>query len=77
MGSDRIMTPEHPLWFDFLSRLQSVPICFGTTRHARLTLEAMPGIDAQESLEALAHLGGTCDCSIELDVAPMAVSTGA
>jgi hypothetical protein len=37
----------------------------------------MSGIDVQESLDALARLGGTCDCSIELDVAPMAMSSGA
>ena len=77
MGSDRIMTPEHSLWPDFLSKLSSVPICFGTTRHARMALETMPGIDVQRSLDALARLGGTCDCSIELDVAPMAVSSRA
>jgi hypothetical protein len=77
VGSDRIMTPEHPLWPDFLSKLRSIPICFGTTRQARAALETMSGIDVQESLDALAGLGGTCDCSIELDVAPMAVSSSA
>ncbi|HEU4941559.1 MAG TPA: hypothetical protein VFT97_08080 [Candidatus Eisenbacteria bacterium] len=77
VGSDRIMTPEHPLWSDFLSKLSRIPICTGTTRQARTALAAMPGIDVQESLDALAGLGGTCDCSIELDVAPMAMSSGA
>jgi len=77
VGSDRIMTPEHPLWSDFLCKLSSVPICVGTTRQARIALTVMPGIDVQESLDALARLGGTCDCSIELDVAPMAMSSGA
>ena len=77
VGSDRIMTPEHPLWHDFLSKLRSIPICSGTTRQARAALETMSGIDVQESLDALAGLGGTCDCSIELDVAPMAVSSSA
>ena len=77
VGSDRIMTPEHPLWPDFLSKLRGVPICFGTTRQARAALAEMPGIDVQPSLDALARLGGTCDCSIELDVAPMAISRGA
>jgi hypothetical protein len=77
VGSDRIMTPEHPLWPDFLSELSRIPICTGTTRQASIALAAMPGIDVQESLDALARLGGTCDCSIELDVAPMAMSSGA
>jgi hypothetical protein len=77
VGSDRIMTPEHPLWSDFLSKLSRIPICTGTTRQARIALTAMSGIDVQESLDALARLGGTCDCSIELDVAPMAMSSGA
>jgi hypothetical protein len=77
VGSDRIMTPEHPLWPEFLSKLRSIPICSGTTRQARAALETMPGIDVQGSLDTLARFGGTCDCSIELDVAPMAVSSSA
>lgn len=77
MGSDRIMTPEHPLWPEFLSKLRSIPICSGTTRQARAALETIPQVDVQGSLDALAGLGGTCDCSIELDVAPMALSSGA
>jgi len=77
VGSDRIMTPEHPLWPDFLSKLRSIPICSGTTRQARAALETIPQVDVQGSLDALACLGGTCDCSIELDVAPMALSSGA
>ena len=56
MGSDRIMTPEHPLWLDFLSNLSRIPICTGTTRQARIALTAMSGIDVQESLDALAHV---------------------
>jgi hypothetical protein len=74
VGSDRIMTPEHPLWSDFLSKLSRAPICFGTTQRARMALTEMSGVDAQASLDALAGLGGTCDCSIELDIAPMALS---
>jgi hypothetical protein len=31
-------------------------------------------VDVQASLDALAGLGGTCDCSIELDIAPMELS---
>jgi len=77
VGSDRIMTPEHPLWPEFLSKLRSIPICSGTTRQARAALETIPQVDVQGSLDALAGLGGTCDCSIELDVAPMALSSGA
>ncbi len=68
MGSDHIMTPEHPLWPKFLAKLSQVAICSGTTRHARLALAELPGIDVAESLRALAELGGTCDCQIELDI---------
>jgi hypothetical protein len=74
VGSDRIMTPEHPLWSDFLSKLSRAPICFGTTQHARMALTEISGVDVQTSLDTLAGLGGTCDCSIELDIAPMELS---
>lgn len=75
--SDRIMTPEHTLWPTFLSQLSRVSICQGTTKHARAVLEEMPGIEVDASLEALAELGGTCDCAIELDVASMNSQVGA
>jgi hypothetical protein len=68
VGSDHIMTPEHPLWPYFHAKLSRVYICSGTTHHARAALAELPGIDVTESLRALAELGGTCDCQIELDV---------
>jgi hypothetical protein len=77
VGSDRIMTPEHPLWPDFLSKLSRAPICFGTTQQAQMALTEISVVDVQASLDALAGLGGTCDCSIELDIAPMELSSRA
>lgn len=77
VGSNRIMTPEHPLWPDFLSKLSRAPICFGTTQQAQMALTEISGVDVQASLDALAGLGGTCDCSIELDIAPMELSSRA
>jgi len=68
--SDRIMTPEHPLWTEFLARLSRVPACAGTTVHARAVLSMMPGIDGEESLRALARMGARCDCEIEHDLTP-------
>jgi len=68
VSSDRIMTPEHPLWPNFVARLSQVSVCAGNTRHSRAALAELPGIDVTESLDALAALGGTCDCQIELDV---------
>jgi len=64
------MTPEHPLWTEFISRLSRVPICRGSTAHARAVLATTSGIDVEESLRALAALGARCDCEIEHDVAP-------
>jgi hypothetical protein len=68
-SSDDIIVPGHPRWPEFLSRLSRARICFGTTKQARLTLAGMTGVDVEESLRELAHLGGTCDCQIELDLA--------
>jgi hypothetical protein len=72
VGSEQIMTPEHPLWPNFISKLSRVPICLGTTQYARAALTEIPGVDVQGSLRALAELGGTCDCAIEHDVMALA-----
>jgi hypothetical protein len=69
MGNDRIMTPEHPGWSEFITKLSRARICHGTTKEARGVMGSMQGIDVEGSLRALADLGGTCDCRIELDVA--------
>lgn len=71
MGSEHVMTPDHPQWPIFHSRLSRVFACHGTTENARAILAAMPGIDVQTSLDALWALGGTCDCAIDLDIAPL------
>jgi len=76
VGSDHIMTPDHPLWPTFLSKLRQTTFCSGTTRNARAALAELPGVDVPASLDALAELGGTCDCQIELDVPLLAERTG-
>lgn len=70
MRSDRIMTPEHPLWTEFIARLSRVPACAGTAVNTRAVLSMTPGIDVEESLRALARMGARCDCEIEHDITP-------
>jgi len=65
---EQVMTPEHQLWSDFISRLSRVTLCLGTTTHARRALADLPGIDIDESIRMLAALGGRCDCEIEHDL---------
>lgn len=76
MLSDRIMTPDHPRWMEFISDLGRIPICRGTNEHARHVLTTMHGIDPEASLRALAALGGRCDCEIELDLGRAAERVG-
>ena len=66
---DPIMTPEHPMWTEFISRLSRATACRGTTAQARAVLATTPGIDIEGSLRALAALGARCDCEIEHDIA--------
>lgn len=74
MYREQVMTPEHPLWSDFISRLSRVTLCLGTTTQARRVLADLPGIDVEQSIGALAALGGRCDCEIEHDIASQAMS---
>ena len=71
MRSDRVLIPKHPLWMEFLSKLARAHACRGTTDHARSVLASMPGIDVEGTLQALAAMGGGCDCAIERDIAPL------
>jgi hypothetical protein len=68
MRSLSAMTPNHPLWPEFLERLERADLCHRTTEHSRAILETMSGVDVQASLRALRALGGYCDCSIRYDV---------
>jgi len=68
MLSDRIMTPNHPRWSEFITELGRIPICKGTNAQARCVLSAMLEIDVEASLQILASMGGRCDCEIELDL---------
>ena len=67
-SSDEIVVPGHPRWSEFVSRLNRARFCFGTTEQARSALAGMADVNVDGSLHALARLGGTCDCQIELDV---------
>jgi hypothetical protein len=42
-----------------------------------MALIEISGSTCKRRLDALAGLGGTCDCSIELDIAPMELSSRA
>jgi hypothetical protein len=68
---EQVITPEHPLWMEFLSRLSRAPICRDTTAHAREALASLGNVDVDETLRTLAALGGLCDCAIEFDIAPL------
>ena len=69
MPADReIIVPASPRWPEFLSELGRARRCLGTVEHARAVLNAMPRVDVEGSLRELARMGGTCDCTIELDL---------
>ena len=76
MLSDRIMTPQHPRWSEFIAELGRIPICKGTNAQARQVLSRMEEIDADASLQILASMGGRCDCEIELDLGRAAERVG-
>ena len=76
MLSDRIMTPQHPRWSEFISELGRIPVCKGSNAHARHVLSFMDGIDVEASLQILASMGGRCDCEIELDLGMAAERVG-
>jgi len=75
MLTDRIMTPRHPRWSEFISELGRVSICRGSNEHARQVLTSM-GFDVDASLQLLASMGGRCDCEIELDLGGLAERIG-
>lgn len=76
MDSNRIMTPDHPRWSEFVDRLSHSVICLRTTDNARRILVAMDDLDVEASLEALRRLGGRCDCEIVFEVAGIEVCAG-
>jgi hypothetical protein len=70
MDRNHVVTPRGSRWQEFLAELGKAPLCHRTTEHARRVLQLMPGVDADASLEALAVLGGRCDCTILFDLDP-------
>jgi hypothetical protein len=66
-----IMTPNHPLWDEFIERLDAVADrCDSTSNKplARAILETMPDIDIDASFAFFEKYGGYCDCEILLNV---------
>jgi hypothetical protein len=66
-----IMTPTHPLWDEFVARLDEVAdTCDSTSDKplARAILETMPDIDIEASFAFFEEYGGYCDCEILFNV---------
>ena len=61
------MTIEHPLWDDFLERLEKKP-CNGTHKESIAILKTMKNIDIEGSLEYFESRGGYCDCELCMNV---------
>jgi hypothetical protein len=68
-----IMTPEHPLWDEFVARLDAALVngCDDTEEKplTRAILERMPNIDIEASLAWFEHYDGYCDCEVLYHVA--------
>jgi hypothetical protein len=73
--AERVLTPSHEGWIEFVDELSRALICTGTTMNARRLLARMHGIDVEGSLEALRQLGGRCDCEIVYELAQVEPST--
>jgi hypothetical protein len=82
MKMTELMTPEHPLWEEFIDQFGNCVLvedekgnilsqCKGGTdkSHATAILKMMPGIDIEGSLDYFEAHGGYCDCEILLNVA--------
>lgn len=66
-----VMIPTHPLWDEFVERLDEVvDECDSTADKplARAILETMPDIDVEASLAFFEEYGGYCDCEILFNV---------
>lgn len=66
-----IMSPDHPLWDDFIERLDAVAdLCDSTSDKplARAILETIPDIDIEATFAFFEDYGGYCDCEILLNV---------
>ncbi len=79
-----VMTPAHPLWEEFVQRLEGPEGCDfqqdetgqwqwqcqgGTDKSKAIAiLETMPDIDVEASLDYFERHGGYCDCEILFNV---------
>ena len=86
MAELELMTPEHPLWEEFISRLEGpegcdfkddengdiVWKCAGgmDQTYAEKILKTMKNIDVESSLQFMRDNGGHCDCEIIFNVDP-------
>jgi hypothetical protein len=72
---DKILTPRHSRWREFVFRLEhAIVITFdplewrcegeGDYRYSKQVLSEMGGIDATQTLMFLADYGANCDCEI-------------
>ncbi len=66
-----IMSPGHPLWDEFVERLDKVADECDSTENkplARAILESMPDIEIEDSFAFFEEYGGYCDCEILLNI---------
>jgi hypothetical protein len=75
MSSDLgILSPEHPRWDEFVSRLdlegEKMGGCDLTHRHSKKVMTEMGGIDVDATLEFFRGHGGYCDCEVLVNVEP-------
>lgn len=66
-----LLIPGHPRYAEFWDKLEAATDadhCDGTPLVARRLLIDTDGIDVDETLAALAAIGGVCDCNILCEV---------
>jgi hypothetical protein len=74
-SQDRVMTPRHPRWQQFLNQLCGPKslggsLCQKDHRFSRRILRAMGGIDVAASIAFFKEHGGLCcDCEVVMNVA--------
>lgn len=73
---NKIMTPEHPDWQDFLWLLDNLPLCYQRFYNTKISkcdqtlkitkgiLETFRDVDVEKSLEYIKQHLGSCDCQV-------------
>lgn len=63
--AERIMTPSHESWYDFLTEMiLFFEGCDGTHKTTRAVLQEIHGIDVDRTLAFFERQGGVCDCEV-------------